>query len=63
MTVPIFGNGHRVTSLHTTHLLWPLNYVKITGKNEGISGIDKDPTDTAPQRGSLDHEGPQMHKY
>lgn len=63
MTVPIFGNGHRATSLHTTHLLWPLNYVKITGKNEGISGIDKDPTDTAPQRGPMGHEGPQMHKY
>jgi len=37
--------------------------VKITGKNEGISGIDKDPTDTAPQRGPMGHEGPQMHKY
>jgi hypothetical protein len=37
--------------------------VKITGKNEEISGIDEDPTDTAPWRGPLGHEGPKMHKY
>jgi hypothetical protein len=37
--------------------------MKIIGNNEGISGIDEDPTDIAPQRGPLGHESPQMHKY
>lgn len=48
MTVPIFRNCHRTTNLHKNHLPWSLKLCVNNWKNEGISGIDKNHTVTAP---------------